>query len=245
MSATENLVAGLLAIRQGKPAQSAFADLPLLEAYAVQAEVLRRRSEAVGGWKVAVGPGDTPIAAPLYASAILPAGAELQIAGPRHYKIEVEQAFRLVSDLPPRPIAYERAELIGAIGSVHTAFEVVLPRAGEPSEVPFGVFLADNLGNAFTIVAEKGEPLREPLPEKGELLAQSRSLARGAHPQGDPLAPLLLYANRQTDLLGGLRAGHIVITGSFTGAVAIVEPGAVEGRFDGQSSVVATFTFEG
>ena len=44
--------------------------------------------------------------------------------------------------------------------------------------------------------------------------------AAGFHADGDPLIPLAAYLSRPIDVMGGLRAGQFVTTGSFCGAVA-------------------------
>lgn len=60
-----------------------------------------------------------------------------------------------------------------------------------------------------------------------------------SHHSGDPLLPLLAYANEQSDYLGGLQAGQIITTGSLCGALPIRSAGVVKAELDkvGQVSV--------
>ena len=46
------------------------------------------------------------------------------------------------------------------------------------------------------------------------------------HGNGDPMVPFLAWANRKDELMGGLRAGQIVTTGSLCGGV--LSPGKGE-----------------
>src|SRR5262249_23183510 len=143
-------------------------------------------------------------------------------------------------DLPPRAVPYARDEVLAAIESVHAAFEIVGPRLGEPASVPFAAFLSDNLGNWGTVIGT-GHPA-ETLPAKGQLIRDGEVLAEDAHPNGDPLATLIAYADQQSDQLGGLRRGQFVITGSFTGAVPVTASGHYRGLFEGFEPVTAFFT---
>lgn len=243
MSPVSELADLLLAARQGRALSTSPPDVPWADAYAVQAAVLGACGAEIGGWKVAIGPEGVPVAAPLFGATILESVAEVARENSRTCKIETEIGFRLAQDLPRREAAYRRADIEAAIASIHSAFEVVTPRLGEPGEVPFSAFLADNLGNGFTIL---GKDFKD-FPERGEaltgrLLHNGVPLAEGRHAQTDPLLPLLLWANRQADALGGLRRGQIVITGSFTGALPVVEAGLYEGVFEGRPPVLVTFT---
>ncbi|MFI4987108.1 MAG: hypothetical protein ACHQF3_06690 [Alphaproteobacteria bacterium] len=213
------------------------------EAYAVQAEVQHLAQETVDGWKVAIGPQGRAIAAPLLGSTILASPARLALGRGVTLKLETEFAFTLASDLPPRARAYTRAEVLAALAEARAAFELVRPRAGEPGEAPFARFLADNLGNAHTVLATRGGSPAE-LALRTAWAALSRDgtpIASGSHPAGDPLLPLLNYANAPADRLGGLRRGQLVITGSLTGAVAVAGPGTYVGAIQGLEPVAIGF----
>uniref|UniRef100_A0A9E7ZRW4 2-keto-4-pentenoate hydratase n=1 Tax=Bosea sp. NBC_00436 TaxID=2969620 RepID=A0A9E7ZRW4_9HYPH len=206
----------LMQLRQTGRTMQPITDLPYEIGYTVQREVAEALGETVGGWKVAIGPGGVPIAAPLLASTIHGDGVRLDLPADDSIKIETELALRLASDLPPRAVPYTREDIVAAIESVSSAFEIVIPRAGEPPEIPFGFYLADYLGNGATVLGPPTSWTPPPQGCRAQLWLDEALSATGEHPQIDPLASLLAYANCQADQMGGLRAGQIVITGSFT-----------------------------
>ena len=61
--------------------------------------------------------------------------------------------------------------------------------------------------------------------------------AVGGHPQGDPYAPLVAWANAQCDRLGGLRAGQIVTTGTLTPPRPVDRPCRVRATIEGVGDV--------
>ena len=232
----------LMARRQGQGTEKALPALTIDEAYAVQAVVIARLAETVGGWKLAIVDG-MPVAAPLAARTVLQSGCRLACDPDTPFKIETELGFRLRHDLPARPNAYSRDDILAAIASVHASFEIVGARLGEPPDVAFTAFLADNLGNAYTVAAS-GCAL-DVLPQRALLRRQGALCAEGSHPNGDPLAPLVAYANRQADALGGLRQGQLIITGSFNKAVPVTAGSSFEGVFQNLAPVEITFFAKG
>ena len=62
---------------------------------------------------------------------------------------------------------------------------------------------------------------------------------RGGHPSGDPLKPMIDWANAQKDYLGGLRAGQIVTLGSLTPLVIMPGPGTLEAEIEGIGRISA------
>ncbi|WP_336813329.1 hypothetical protein [Bosea sp. MMO-172] len=101
---------------------------------------------------MALGPGGVPIGAPLLAPTIYGNGARLDLPASDFIQIETELALCLARDLTPWATPYTRQCIVAAIASVSSAFEIVIPRAGEPPEIPFGFYLADYLGNGATVI---------------------------------------------------------------------------------------------
>ena len=233
----------LMARRQGQRAEKPLPALTVDEAYEVQAVVIARLAETVGGWKIAIVDG-TPVAAPLAAGTVLPSGSSLAFDPEAPFKIETELGFTLRHDLPARPNPYSRDDIIAAVESMHASFEIVGARLGEPPDVAFTAFLADNLGNAYT-VATRGGALDILLPPRALLRRQGEFCAEGTHPNADPLAPLVAYANRQADALGGLKKGQLIITGSFNKAIPVTANARFEGAFQGLAPVEITFVAKG
>lgn len=199
------------------------------EGMAVQAEVAQQLGASVAGWKVGAGPERIPDGAPLYAHLVQESGASFPVRKSGLWGVEPEIGVRLKSDLPPRADAsYTREEIAEAVGAVFAGIEIVASRLIDFKAAPYPAFLADNIGNAGYIVGREVEDwrgldlsqLHATLTVGGETVLD----AAGGHPYGDPLAPLLNYANAQCDGLGGLKAGQIITTGSLCGLVAVIRP---------------------
>jgi 2-keto-4-pentenoate hydratase len=142
-------------------------------------------------------------------------------------RIEPEIAFVLARDLPPRSAPYSDPELRSAIAETRLVLEVLDSRYADPSGLTFPELLADQVSNQGLFV---GPVLRDALsrPLEGFPVAvdgPAGALHRreGRHPDGHPLRPFLWLANflaaRQE--VGGLRAGQIVTTGSYAGALEV------------------------
>ena len=226
----DSVTSALLELRLKDQPPKQFADVERPRAYAIQRELSQALGESVAGWKVAIDSDGVPIAAPLLASTMAASGQSVSLPANRPMKIETELAVRLGSDLPPREQPYERQEIVAAIAAIGSAFELAAPYVGEPPEAPFGLFLADYLGN-YRNVLGPFEELPQPYEEsRDELFLDGELVGTGAHPRSDPLAPLLAYANSQFDTFGGMKAGQVVITGSYTKPRLVERPGAFKGH---------------
>ncbi len=209
----------------------------LAEAAEVQAAVARRLDARVVGWKVGYTPEGIPVAAPIFDRFLKPSGAHFPMRDTSHWGVEPEIAVKLGADLPRRIVQpYTRNDILCAIDSVMAGIEVVASRIIDHKNAPYLFYLADNIGHAgYAIGPEKRNwhdldlaNLRATLTINGELVHD----ATGGHPTGDPLKPLLDYANAQSDRLGGLRAGQVITTGSLCGLVAVGGPGEVAVAID-------------
>lgn len=226
----------------GKRVASSSLPVPhsLASAMQVQASVQERLSRPVGGWKVAIGPQQLPVAAPLLD--LYPDSSEIPLF--RNCTIEVELAVHLRKDLPRRETgAYERSDILDSIENAVLGIEVIGGRFDSAANVPFLSFLADNLGNRAYVVGGS-VPLSALSGVNGldchvTLDGQPLYQAPASHPAGDPLLPLLAYANAQSDHLGGLKAGQVVTTGSLCGVLPVRAAGLLEARVSqvGQVSV--------
>lgn len=188
----------------------------------VQGQVRERLKRPVAGWKVAIAAEKRAIAAPLLD--LHPAGCEIGLFS--GCKIEIELAVRLASDLPRRVgSSYKRADVIEAAEHALLGVEIIGGRFDDASNLPFLSFLADNLGNNGYVTAHQLplSVLSERNKRDCRVTLGNLTLYDGpaVHPAGDPLAPLLAYANAQNDRVGGLRAGQVVTTGSICGVLPI------------------------
>ncbi|HVL70507.1 MAG TPA: fumarylacetoacetate hydrolase family protein [Beijerinckiaceae bacterium] len=201
-------------------------------AMAVQAAVVRRLGERVGGWKVTIANG-SPIAAPLFASLV----GENGTSRPFHEALaglEVEVAVRLSRDVAP---GAGRDAVLSAVDQVLVGIEIVESRWRDRTGVPFPANLADNLANGYYVAgARRGpEALGALAALHCRLTLDDEVLFDGpaAHGNGDPLAPLLAYAAAPYDRLGGFAAGQIVTTGTLCGLVPVSRPGRVRAALSG------------
>ena len=63
---------------------------------------------------------------------------------------------------------------------------------------------------------------------------------RGGHPKGDPLVPMVDWANAQRDRLGGMKAGQVITLGSLTPMVYMPGPGLLAAEIESIGAVEAT-----
>jgi 2-keto-4-pentenoate hydratase len=211
------------------------------EAYAVQAAVARRLGTAVTGWKVAIDPSGAGIAAPVFRIA----GSDEQLDDLAGLALETEIGFRLARDLPVRNSPYERHEIAAAIVSVHPCFEVVCSRLANSPARSLVENLADGLANHAVVVGEGRAPAGV-LDFKAMTVTLNCNGAAitsglGRHAAGDPLAPLLAYANAGGDRLGGLRARQLVVTGTLTGLTSVQAGARYEADIEAIGKVAVSF----
>ncbi|MBV9519508.1 MAG: fumarylacetoacetate hydrolase family protein [Hyphomicrobiales bacterium] len=194
----------------------------LADAMAIQKEVAQAIGASIAGWKVGYAPNGIPVAAPIYANVVHRSGDTVPVGPSGKSGIEVEIALRLAKDLPPlRGRPYARADILDACEALLVGVEIVESRFPEPPKPPFLALLADNSSNgAFVRGAELRDArglevsrLRCKLTLDGKLAHEGV----GGHAKGDPLLPVIDYVNHPCDLLGGLRAGQIVTTGTLSG----------------------------
>ena len=191
--------------------------------------VQRRATELtglpVGGWKCSLPFEDRLIVAPIFAT-MLYRGSPCPIRS-HHGKAQVEPeiAFVLGRDLRRRPAPYNVDEVRDAIRETRMVLELIGCRYDAPEAVTFPEMLADgsnNQGLWIGPVIENG--FTRPLDEIALLVAAGDTTLlsqTGRHPNQHPLAPLVWLANFLTQEGEGLRAGHIVTTGSYAGVVEV------------------------
>ncbi len=210
----------------------------LADAYPVQAGVMKILGESVGGWKVGHDPqSKAPMGAPMYASGFIASGASFTLAPGRPMIPEVEIAVRLSRDLPKRTgNAYTRDEILDSVSEMLLAFELIERRI-PPKDSPFAFNLADDLGNIGFVSGPAAANFRDLDLSAlrcrfwmGDELVNDRS---GGHSKGDPLVPLVDWANGQRDLAGGMKAGQIVTLGSLTPMRAMTGPMKLVAELEG------------
>lgn len=196
-------------------------------AYDVQAKVVELLADAVAGWKVGIGEDGIAMAAPILGSDLVKHNGIFELSGDLvSVKVEAELGLRLGHDLPGNPsVPYDRAAILAAVSDVFCGIELVATRFRNDADVDFATRLADNFAHgayaagsgmqAFAALDLTALPCRV---ERDGAVVSDRS---GGHPLGDPLLPVVAWANSQCDMLGGLRAGQFITTGT------LIEPFAI------------------
>ena len=200
------------------------------EAMAVQRAFADHSERPVAGWKLAIRPDGEAIAAPMFDCVRVDEANAASFPHGGTEGIEVEICFTLSADIPAAAAGpLTRADLIGYIDRVHLGAELLRYRLVEKNQVPFPLFLADRLANhGFVIGPEVDRGIVDIFAGNGGNLPhltltegpEQRFDAAVKHPNGDPLAPLIAFANATLNTGNMLKAGNVVTTGSLCGAIS-------------------------
>jgi 2-keto-4-pentenoate hydratase len=210
--------------RRGPRLDPAIRPTTVSEAFALQHRVAVRMG-TIGGWKCSLPTPERTTAAPLFTSTIHRGAHATVHARGSAAQIEPEVAFVMAHDLGPRGRAYDEPEVVAAIGEAHLVLELLGNRYEDPASVSFPELLADGANNEGLIVGPVLEPWRDRALEGfpiGIAGVGGFHLERaGRHPDGHPLRPLVWLANFLRERGERLRAGQIVTTGSYAGALEV------------------------
>jgi 2-keto-4-pentenoate hydratase len=193
----------------------------LADALAIQREVSTHMGDAVGGFKCGTPTDDRVVVAPIYSGTISTAAPCPVWAQNGQVRVEPELAFVLGQELPAREQVYSHAEIESAIDKVHLALELIDSRYDDQAELTFADRLADGLVN-------QGLWLGPEVPWQQAYQAQAFSVEwsvgdgavttlTGRHPNDNPLLPLYWLVEHLRATGQGLKAGQVVITGSYAG----------------------------
>lgn len=198
------------------------------QAYLIQREIMVALGE-IGGWKVgSPAPGQPCTCAPLPAAGIQDSPAQVSSQDCPMRGVEAEIAVRFVAGLPPQDEPYSESEVLAAVGSAHPAIEVLQSRFADADAVDKLSNLADSMSHGGLVV---GPPIAawpgiDLAAERVRLLVDGAELKSSiGNPAGDMLRLLTWLANDGARWAGGLQAGQVVTTGSWTGK-DVVPPGA-------------------
>jgi 2-keto-4-pentenoate hydratase len=215
------------------------------DAYAVQDRVFEGLNEATGGWFVGCSnPAiqeqlglNSPYFARLPASTIQESPASLDSSRFPTITLEVEFAFRLAGDLPPRSKPYGLEEVAAAVATLHPAIEVVTSHLKDWTRQPIFSLIADNGTDGALVIGAGLEDWRglDLGAATAELHVDGNCVRRGngTNVMGDPLKALVWLANACSAKGTGLIAGHVHNTGSCT-EMYLAQPGDLAvARFGG------------
>ncbi len=207
-------------------------------AYRIQYETARRRG-GIGGWKISPGRED---GAAIPADVVLPSPA--LFASPLPIVVEVEIAFRIGRDLPPREVPYELDSVCDAVASIHPALEIQGSRYFEPKAVDPLLLLADGQSCLALVWGEGIANWRDVAFDKVNIGLAIDGVTVADRPRGAPtedvLATLVWLANHAASSCGGLTAGTMVITGARAGPVSVIPDCGVRGEVSGIGTVSVT-----
>jgi 2-keto-4-pentenoate hydratase len=197
------------------------------EGYAIQARLERRSAKPLFGWKIAATSKaghahigvDGPLAGRLLAERVLPDGGAAPL-GANHMRVaEVEFAFRMGRDLPPRPTPYDVDEVLAAVDTLHPAIEIPDSRYDDYASVGAPQLIADNACAHLFVLGPAA-----PGPWRSIDLARHKALGRvegrferegsGANVLEDPRLALAWLANELSGLGLTLAKGQVVTTGT-------------------------------
>lgn len=230
------------------------ADLSLEEAYRVQSLQLGEHlaaGETLAGWKVgaASGAGLAKIEARrlcygfVLSRMVHKEGSAIAATNFIVPKVEPGLAFVLKSELKGTDVTLEQAR--EAIGAVYPAVEITDSRI-ENCAVSMIDAVADNVCCGAIVLGEL--PLNVS-PENLHSLActlvidgHAAESGTGLVGFGDPVAPLAWLANALTARGAFLRAGQMVVPGSFTKALPVLADSTAAADFGQLGSVAVSFT---
>ncbi len=202
------------------------------QAYLIQRGVMAELGE-IGGWKVGSPRPDGPInCSPLPRSGIQPSPGRASNEPIR--AVEAEIGVRLSQDLAARDAPYTAADMRDAIDTAHPIIEILTGRFVDPDAVDALSGLADSGAHGGLIVGPA-------IPDwmSVDLAAETARLVvngaevktRTGNPGGEMMRLLLWVANTGARWAGGLRAGQVITTGSWTGKDVVVEGSDVRVEF--------------
>jgi len=196
----------------------------LNQALAIQRELIRQHPDPVVGWKCALPSADKLVLAPIFSGTVYRGSTCSVVPDKGRAWVEPEIAFVLGADLPARASGYMPVDVDAALGSCHMALELVQHRYAADAEVGFLDHLADGLLNQGLFLGpeiDRAAAYRcTAMAIHLQLPSQTQSLA-GVHPNQFPQLPLYWLVNYLSQNGLGLRAGQVIITGTYAGLIEV------------------------
>jgi 2-keto-4-pentenoate hydratase len=199
------------------------------EGYAIQAHLEERSAFPVFGWKIAATSRagqahigvDGPMAGRILAEHVVENGAAVPL-GANHMQVaEVEFAFRIGRDLPPRSTPYDMQEVLAAVDTLHPAIEIPDSRFDDFATVGAPQLIADNacahlfmLGPRTTVDWRSIDLAEHKV--LGRISGKFEREGKGANVLDDPRLALTWLANELSQLGITLKGGQVATTGTCT-----------------------------
>jgi 2-keto-4-pentenoate hydratase len=225
------------------------------EGYRVQAFIEERMSAPLFGWKIAATSAagqkhinvDGPIAGRLLAERVIADGGTFALGGSFMRLAEMEFAFRMAQDFPPRPAPYTQEEVMAGVASLHPAIELPDTRYADVAQAGVAQLVADNacahkfvLGPATTTDWREIDLAAHPV--QAFIGDRNAGEGVGANVLGDPRIALTWLVGELSRHGMTLKAGEVVTTGTCVKPVPIAAGDQVLGDFGplGRVRVVVT-----
>ena len=212
------------------------------QAYLVQRAIMAELGP-IGGWKVGSPRPDGPVnCSPLPARGI---GNSPMAAGGTLRGVEAEIGVRFARALPPRGTPYGAGEVLDAVTSMHPTIEVLDSRFLDADAVDPLSNLADSMSHGGLAIGPAIEGWQEVdlATEQVRLLVNGAEVkSRTANPAGDMVRLLVWLANEGTHWAGGLQAGQVATTGSWTGKDVVPDGGEARVVFARCGEVAVRFS---
>jgi 2-keto-4-pentenoate hydratase len=214
------------------------------DAYAMQADYEKASAEPLRAWKIAatsvagqkhIGV-EGPLAGRYIAERVVASGGTVPF-GNNYMKVaEVEFAFRLSDNLPPRGKPYTEAEVFAAVGSLHPAIEIPDSRYDHFERVGAPHLIADNACACWLAI---GDAMPETwramdlaaLAPVGRILGKSETIGKGSNVLGSPRTAMTWLINELSKHNITARRGQFVSTGTCVVPMAIAAGDRIEGDF--------------
>ena len=203
------------------------------QAYAIQEAFLGRVAEEKGtevwGYKIAYTNAfmrdrarvDGPCSGLILASGVHESGVTLNRDDYLRLGIECEVAVRMGADLSPSGAPYTRETVLDAIEWLAASFEIIDGRDGAAGEAknPALRSIVTNINNGGAVLAEPVTDWQsiDLAASQGKMIVNDEVIGEGVGTDimGHPLEPVAWLANSLVGLGKSLKAGDMILTGSF------------------------------
>ena len=224
-------------------------------AYQIQALWEQQSKHVLYGWKIAatsiagqkhIGV-DGPLAGRYIAERVVSSGGVVAI-GNNHMKVaEVEFAFKLSKDLPPKPTSYTEVEVFAAVASLHPAIELPDSRYDHYEKLGAPHLIADNACAHWLIIGDAApESWRSTdltsFKPTGHILNKPPVIGLGANVLGSPRTALTWLINELSSIGITAKLGQIITTGTCLVPMPIQAGDEVIGDFGELGSVSVKLT---
>ncbi|WP_394494966.1 2-keto-4-pentenoate hydratase [Shewanella sp. ENK2] len=215
------------------------------DAFAIQQIMMAQTSSEHIGWKCLIPQQNgNVIVAPLL-SQLAAEQQDCSIKSIKGYAlIEPEIAFVLANDLSAGQ-TYSNDEIDDAVGETRLALELIEPRFSKDYDANHFERLADGLSNQGLYL---GPVIDKPIAYKAAKIdinisqEKTEQVFAGVHPCELPQNPLYWLVNHLTARGISLRAGQVIITGSYCGVVKVAMNSPVNINYQGIGQFSVNFT---